>query len=50
MQVDVSGFLVVRDFPCSGQDEAIVNIQPPNRADCADYLCKRTPTTVRSMC
>ncbi len=44
MRVDDSGFVAVRDFLRSGQ---IVTIAPPHRADCADYLCDRTPTSVR---
>lgn len=47
MRGDESGFVAVRTFLRSGRDEAIVSIAPPDRADCADYLCARTPTTVR---
>lgn len=47
MRVDDSGFVAVRDFLRSGRDESIVSIAPSNQGDCADYLCDRTPTTVR---
>jgi hypothetical protein len=47
MRVDDSGFVAVRDFLHSGLAEAIVTIGAPNRPDCADYTCERTPTPVR---
>lgn len=47
MRVDDSGFAAVRDFLRSGHREAIVAVAPPNQADCADYLCLRTSTSVR---
>lgn len=47
MRVDDSGFVAVRDFLRSDQVEAIVTIAPPNQGDGADYLCVRTPTSVR---
>lgn len=47
MRVDDCGFTAVRAFLRSGQQQAIVCIDPPDRADCVDFLCERTPTTVR---
>jgi hypothetical protein len=47
MRVDDSGFVAVRDFLRSDQEEAIVTIAPPHRGDCADYLCDRASTSVR---
>ena len=42
-----SSFKVVTEFMRSGQDEAIVTLPAPNRADAADYGCPRQPSTVR---
>jgi hypothetical protein len=47
MRVDNSGFVAVRQFLRSGQDEAVVTIAAPNQADCTDYQCTRTSTSVR---
>lgn len=47
IRVDAFGFSVVRRFLHSGQAEAVVTIAAPDRKDCADYLCTRTPSSVR---
>ena len=47
MRVDDSGFVAVRRFLRSGEAEAVIAVAAPDRGDCADYLCARTPTTVR---
>ena len=47
MRVHDSAFVTVREFPRSGQEEALVIIAAPNQTDCADDRCTRAPTSVR---
>jgi hypothetical protein len=42
-----SSFLAITAFMRSDQDEAVVVLPAPNRADAADYECVRQPSTVR---
>jgi hypothetical protein len=37
----------VKAFLRSGEAEGDMLVRPPNRPDCADYECSRSPTTVR---
>jgi hypothetical protein len=41
------GWVAVREFARSGQDEAIVTLNKPNKQDCADYECSGAPAQLR---
>jgi hypothetical protein len=47
MRADDSGFAAVKAFLHSGLSESVVALRAPDAADCADYECAPTPTTVR---
>jgi len=42
-----SSFSAITQFMRSGQDDAVVNLPPPNRRDAADYECPRQISAVR---